>query len=160
MPTYEKEAASFIHDLKEVYKSEIMKQFNLYAQGEMVVLIYLMHHEEEPSLPSEIGKATNTSPARVAAILKSLEKKNYISREMDLKDRRKIRVEITQTGKEKALHEKSIALGRMEKIFAEMGEEATNQLINSVETFKQVSRALYAKEHQQKESENKHGTQS
>jgi DNA-binding MarR family transcriptional regulator len=58
----------------------------------------------------------NTSTARVAMALKSLESKGYIERRADAKDRRKVIVSITAQGRElveterKDMHDRIVAL--------------------------------------------------
>lgn len=139
-----------IHDfwqvLKKVYKSEVMQQFNLYAHGEMVILLHLLHHQGELTLPSEMSKATEISPARVAAILKSLEKKGYVRRKMNLEDRRQIFVEITKEGEEKAQLEKKRAFGRLGRIFEAMGTNEVEKLIDSMQNFHDTASQLYRDE--------------
>lgn len=81
------------------------------------------------STPGEISAASNISTARVASILNSMEKKGYITRATDTKDRRKVIVEITETGRAyagEALEKLKTMLG---VIFDELGEDDVRELI-------------------------------
>ncbi len=75
------------------------KKANAFMHGEMFILNYLIFRETDV-LPGELSAAMNTSTARVAMALKSLESKGLIQRRVDQEDRRKILVTITDLGRE------------------------------------------------------------
>jgi DNA-binding MarR family transcriptional regulator len=62
--------------------------------------------------PGEIAKVSALTPTRLSRILDSLEAKKLISRSLDMKDRRKIAIELTKAGQSKL---KSIVEGKYEK---------------------------------------------
>lgn len=68
------------------------------SKGEHMLLGFL-YHAKDKVLPSEIAKKCGISAARTAAIIKSLEKKGYITREADLEDRRRVNINMTEKGK-------------------------------------------------------------
>lgn len=139
MNEYEQETQDLIATFKEIYKSPLMQQFIMNAYGEMSVLSSLKHHPDDGLMPSSIGQKTALSPARVAAILKSLEKKGFISRDINLQDRRKIWVKITPTGLAKQANERDRTFAVIETIFAQMGQSQVKQLIDSIQLFQKVS---------------------
>lgn len=152
MTDFNQQAYDFLAIIKRVSKSEMIKRFDLTAHGEMLILVHLYHHQGEKQPPNEIAKATHTSPARVSAILKSLERKDYIKRDINLVDRRKVFVEITEKGKEKAIFEKDKALERMTAIFLKMGQANVEALISSVQSFLDKGTEIYLKEKEKKEN--------
>jgi len=124
-----------------VTKTRSINAFNVYSRGEIPILIYLVHHESEQILPSDLGKACQISNARVANILNSLEEKGFISREIDLTDRRKIHVSITEAGKARAQKEKEKTLNALARILDEIGEEDTDEFIRLLGRFIEVGSA-------------------
>jgi len=82
-----------------------------------------------------------TKPA-VSQILNSLEKKEYVHREIDKNDRRKIVVTLTETG-EKALGQaKAYFDDQMDQTITQFGEENTRQLIFLVNRLTEITRHL------------------
>ncbi|QDK70970.1 MarR family winged helix-turn-helix transcriptional regulator [Lactococcus protaetiae] len=123
------QAERFTDIVKAVNQSEAVESFNLYAHGEMLVLVHLARAFGQTVFPSEIAEATRTSPTRVAKILNTLEKKGYIVRKTDVKDRRKVQVSVTELGNQKALQEKEKALTRISNVLEEMGQDDSEQFI-------------------------------
>ena len=73
--------------------------------GESVILRFLSETEEMGVIPSEISNEMQISSARIATTLNSLERKGLITRQIDVADRRRILVSLTQAGKEHAQHD-------------------------------------------------------
>ncbi len=65
--------------------------------GEVFIMKYLSQHQNV--LPGDISNKMNISSARVAAALNNLEKKGFISRQIDINDRRRIIVSLTDEGR-------------------------------------------------------------
>lgn len=116
-----KKAESF----RNIFKRPNM---NPVLHGEMHILHYLWT-EKRSVQPSELSGVTDTSTARIAMALGSLEKKGMIIREVDRADRRKVLVTITSAGE--AMIERSHDQGRgaMIKLFEELGEEDTKEFM-------------------------------
>lgn len=146
MGDYAEYAREFLAVMKQDSKSGILNQFNVAQHGELMILAHLYSAQPTQQPPNEISKATGTSPARVSAILNSLEKKGYIQRDNNLNDRRKVLVSITETGKKKALLEKDRALKRLNSIFLAMGERNVKELIGSVRLFISTGTAILTQE--------------
>jgi DNA-binding MarR family transcriptional regulator len=72
--------------------------------------------------PGEISHEMNVSTARIATALNSLEKKGFISRQIDTNNRRNILVGITQAGKESAEEHRKKALKNLAEMLALLGE--------------------------------------
>lgn len=73
--------------------------FGNLSKGEIGVLGYLTYIENDVSA-GLLGNHLNVTSARIASILKSLEKKQYIIRQRCEDDKRKIKVSITDAGSE------------------------------------------------------------
>jgi DNA-binding MarR family transcriptional regulator len=81
-----------------------------------------MVYHDDSALPSELAAAMNTSSARVAMALKSLEKKGFVTRRIDTGDRRKINVSLTPRGRELVESHKEEMHRKMERILCQLGE--------------------------------------
>ena len=75
------------------------------------------------------AKMRVSSPA-VSRLLKSMERKNYITRHADTKDRRNTRVFITDIGREKREECREILCHYTEQVIGRMGAENMLQLLN------------------------------
>jgi DNA-binding MarR family transcriptional regulator len=82
-----------------------------------------------------------TKPA-VSQMLNSLEKKGYIHREIDKKDRRKIVVTLTEDGEAVLKQGKRYFNDRLEQIISRFGEDNTRQLITLVNLLTDITEDL------------------
>lgn len=78
-----------------------------------------------------------TKPA-ISQMLNSLEKKGYLSREIDKHDRRKIVVALTPKGRQILKTNKEFMDGLLGEIITRFGEEETKQLIASFNRFSDI----------------------
>ncbi len=97
------------------------RKANAFLHGEMFILNHMVYHDDS-ALPSELAAAMNTSSARVAMALKSLEKKGFVTRRIDTGDRRKINVSLTPRGRELVESHKEEMHRKMERILCQLGE--------------------------------------
>ncbi|WP_294581727.1 MarR family winged helix-turn-helix transcriptional regulator [uncultured Thomasclavelia sp.] len=67
------------------------------TKGEAWLLGYLIEHHNH-AYPKELSKGMLASTARIAVMLNNLEKKGYISRQVDPNDNRQIVVSLTSEG--------------------------------------------------------------
>jgi DNA-binding MarR family transcriptional regulator len=118
------------------------KKANAFLHGEMFILNYLIN-EQSDTLPSELSAAMNTSTARVAMALKSLETKGFIRRRIDKDDRRKVIVSITEEGRRLVLSERREMRDRMARILRELGEEDTREYIRIIERITEISMRIF-----------------
>lgn len=70
----------------------------IFIKGESFILSHL--NECKISTPGALADALDVSPARIAAILRSLERKKLVKRGVDSKDKRRVIVKLTQKGTE------------------------------------------------------------
>jgi len=92
-------AHEFMGIMHQLRTRNAQKQISESMHGETFVLHYISQHEGNV-IPSEISNEVGISTARVAATLNSLESKGWITRKIDVNDRRRILVEMTPAGKE------------------------------------------------------------
>ena len=85
----------------------------------------ILKESEKAVVPGELARRMNVSTARIARALNTLEKKNYIRRESEKNDARKVIVLLTHDG-EKALEERKAIVGAMiESLLKNLTEEET-----------------------------------
>lgn len=124
---------------------------NAFLHGEMFILNYMVHHGESV-IPSQLAAAMNTSSARVAMALKSLESKGCITRSIDKLDRRKVNVSLTPRGRELVENQRKEIQEKLELIVRRLGEEDVREYIRIVSRMAEIARNknlfdLSAKEH-------------
>lgn len=118
------------------------KKANAFLHGEMFILNYLVNRAEDV-LPGELSAAMNTSTARVAMALKSLEAKGLIRRRVDEEDRRKILVSITDLGRELVLSERQEMHDKMVEILRELGEADALEYLRIVGRITEISKKVF-----------------
>ena len=107
---YEALALDMLNSMQSLHKAALQRRLDEALRGEHFVLRYIARHGEGV-LPGEIGEEMQVSTARVAQTLNSMEKKAWLTRQIDPRDRRKILVQLTPEGK-------AIADGRHQSIVA------------------------------------------
>ncbi|MGN0351883.1 MAG: MarR family winged helix-turn-helix transcriptional regulator, partial [Roseburia sp.] len=105
-----------------------------FGKGELFVLNYL-YFRNEAITPSELSKALGSTTARVSAILKALEKKQEIVREVDHSNRNHVWVTLTDIGRSRAEKVTKALDKAMTAVFQEMGEEDTAMFLNLTNRF-------------------------
>lgn len=87
---------------------------------------------------NEIQKNLHITKAAISQILNSLEKKEYIVREIGKTDRRKFKITLTQAGTDVLKDTKEYANQRMEEIISRFGEKNTQQLITLLDQLSDI----------------------
>lgn len=119
----------------------IFDRFSRFARGEMFILNYLRQCGET-AMPSEISLGLGSSTARIANALSGLEKKGFITREMDKNDRRKIIVSITDRGKDVAQNEREQLVNREARILEMMGETDAKEFVRLQKRYLELTEQL------------------
>ncbi|MCL1805952.1 MAG: MarR family transcriptional regulator [Clostridiales bacterium] len=91
-------AIEFFDKMHMLRKAKPQKHIDGALQGEAFALHYIASHGGEV-VPGEIGNEMNVSTARIAQTLNSIERKGWITRQIDQTDRRRILVKLTPEGK-------------------------------------------------------------
>ena len=101
-------------------------------RGDLIVMQTIAKNAARPEKSVYVSdiqsKLYITKPA-VSQILNALEKKGYVSREIDKNDRRKIAVTLTPNGQEILEQMKADADQMLETVISRLGEENTRQMI-------------------------------
>ena len=113
-----------------------------FSKGELFILNYL-HINGGTAWPSMMSEAMQTSTARIAAALNSLERKGWITREPSDEDRRRKLVHLTSKGTEYIESYRDKALKNITKLLMELGEEdameylrITQRMVSIAHSFK------------------------
>ena len=96
--------------------------------GELGIL-YCLHRKGEAMTAGELGRAMDIGSGGVTNLLNALEKKQYISRIMDSKDRRSVRISLTDTGRSLAEEKIREALRLTAGMLKQLGHEDTEALL-------------------------------
>jgi len=121
-------AAEMLEKMLSLRKAKPQRSMDEAMQGEAFVLHYIASHGGEV-LPGEIGSKMNVSSARIAQALNSIEKKGFITREIDTNDRRKIIVKLTPEGKSEAKKHYEKVIGHMTEMLAALGENDAKEYV-------------------------------
>lgn len=91
------------------------------SQGEMAMLLYLIRIDA-PTTPTALSNCFHLSTARVTNILNSLERKGYVGRTRDERDRRRVIVRVTEAGKDYAAERYQDAIADLMELLTMLGE--------------------------------------
>lgn len=95
---YEKLADEMYQKMCAFKRMQSKMKIGKTTEGEMFVLFVIASHDND-LLPGELRDMIDISSARIANVLNSLEKKQFIVRDIDKNDRRKILIHLTPEGK-------------------------------------------------------------
>lgn len=121
-------AREYMEVLFQMRNRKSSKKISDSMHGEHFVLAYLAKHGGSV-IPSEISNEMGISSARIAATLNSLEAKGLVTRRIDERDRRRILVELTDSGRHReAAHAKHM-LDVMVHMLEDLGEEDAKEFL-------------------------------
>lgn len=121
-------ALEFIEVMNQTRKRNISKKIDDSMRGEHFVLNYISEHQENVT-PSDISNEMGITSARIAAALNSLEKKGLIIRSIDPQDRRRILIDMTDSGKEQVRNHYENVLNTTTNMMRHLGEEDAKHYI-------------------------------
>jgi len=121
-------AAEMLEKMQSLRKASPQKFIDEALHGEAFVL-HIITRCGGAVQPSEISSEMNVSSARVAQTLNSIEKKGWITRQIDLNDRRRILVRLTPEGKIAAENQYRKVTGLAAKMLSALGEEDAKEYI-------------------------------
>ena len=125
---FEKLALEYMEIIHQLHKRKAEKQINASTHGEQFVLFYISKHEGNV-IPSKLSKEMGISTARVAATLNNLEEKDFITRRIDVDDRRRILVNLTDVGREQVKQQYRIIMNVTTKMLQYLGEDDANEFL-------------------------------
>lgn len=125
-----------IEVLRQYYYMKIPLGLENFMQGEMKVLSYIHYTAGGGEIATgDIVSALDMTGGRVAGILRSLEKKGFVSRRTDENDRRRIMVSPTYVGSDYVENGRELLRSRLSAIINAMGSESAENFIRSMEEF-------------------------
>ena len=125
---YEKLSREYMEIMYKMRKRKAQKQVSDSMHGEHFVLFYISRHEGNV-IPSDISNEMGISSARIAAALNGLEGKGYIVRSIDVTDRRKILIQLTDAGREQVQKHHQEIMGITTHMLEYLGEKDAKDLI-------------------------------
>lgn len=121
----------FIKSLIGIYNLDIINYFMNFLQGEQAVLFALYIGDEHN--PSKISEKLGITKSRMSNIITKLLKKDMIETKSDVLDRRKIVINLKESGR-KYIKEKEIEILTIFEVFyLKMGETKIKQLSELLE---------------------------
>lgn len=125
-----------IEVLRQYYYMKTPLGLENFMQGEMKVLSYIHYTAGGGEIATgDIVSALDMTGGRVAGILRSLEKKGFISRRTDENDRRRIMVSSTPAGSDYVENGREQLRSRLSAIINAMGSKSAENFIRSMEEF-------------------------
>ena len=125
---YESLARDYLEVMHQMRRRNTQKQVNDSLHGENFILSYISEHEGNV-IPSDISNAMGITSARIAAALNSLEGKGLISRRIDVEDRRRILIDLTDAGKEKVNNHFQMIMSYTTNMLQYLGEYDAKEYI-------------------------------
>lgn len=125
---YDSLARDFMEVMNQMRKRRTQKKFNDSMQGESFVLYYISQHEGNV-IPSDISNEMGITSARIAATLNGLEDKGFITRRIDVQDRRRIIIDLTDAGREQVGQQYRMIKKMTVGMLKYLGEDDSKELI-------------------------------
>ena len=120
------------------------------SRGELCLLMHLKR-QSDLVLPSELSEVMSVSTARITRLLNTLEDRGLIQRSMDLSDRRKIVVNLTEAGERYLKEVYKRTHRRASAVIDALGAEETETFIRIAEKIVDISRSLSDEEAREQE---------
>ena len=117
---------------------KIQRSISFHGMSKSEFILLEMIRNKDGIYVSEIAKALRITPPAVSKMLRCLEKKKYIQRRVDAKDRRNTIVKITPKG-DRARHNIQIQMeGLLNHTIERMGEKQAEKFISLMEQFNEL----------------------
>lgn len=109
-------------------RENALRFFQLNLKGENALLLHLIEKGGQ-STPGVIAEALGVSAARIAAMLRALELKKLVVRVCDEKDKRRVTVKITESGKQLVESVSETVNNRAQSLLERLGEEDAKEFL-------------------------------
>lgn len=114
--------------------------------GEKGIMGYLHRTYPEPHYSGDLAVQLKVGTGRIGNALKSLEAKNYIQREADEQDKRRILVSLTKEGYEMISSQTKMMERVLDSIIEEFGVERYEKFLHECEDIFRIGEAIAKKE--------------
>lgn len=125
---YEKLAHEYMEVMHQMRRRKTQKQLNDSMHGENFVLFFIHKHEGNV-IPSDLSNEMGITSARIAATLNSLEGKGFITRRIDIEDRRRILVDLTDAGREQVQNQYQMIMKAITNMLQFIGEDDAKEFL-------------------------------
>lgn len=122
------QAILYLKELSKCKPSHVFDRFNNMEKGIQFILLYLYEHNNE-IIAGDLALNLKVSTARIAVLLKKMERKDLIVKRSSAQDGRKTVVELTSIGKKNVEAMRKKALEKMESLIEEIGEDDIRDFI-------------------------------
>ena len=126
--TIREEAEEILNKMHSCRPKSFFVKMDESKKGMGFVLIYLNESDHEV-LAGELAKASNVSTARIAALLRTMEKNGLVERYHSASDARHTIVKITQEGIRQAEQLREQVLAKIELLLERVGREKLEEFI-------------------------------
>lgn len=122
------------------YYDNPASNFSEFFQGELKMLNFLVSNGSDNITPSDLCRNLYMTSARVAAALKSAERKGYVNRRISDADRRKVIVSITEEGRHYTKQKKDRLLKDFYRLLEQLGEKDSAELVRIIKRLTEISK--------------------
>jgi DNA-binding MarR family transcriptional regulator len=124
--------------LASMYEQEACGALTEFLQGELRVLFYLSLHRQREVYPSLLSEKLHVSRPRITAALAALRAKGYVSTRVSEKDRRRMQVQITESGAAYLRSKQEKVEEYFNRLVEGLGEENVRDLIRLIHLSNQI----------------------
>lgn len=134
----EDKADEFLLSLKSLSHITAYKLIGELSKGEIFLLGYL-HSCGGTARSNALSQALGTSTARIAAAVKSMERKGWVYRESDQENKRKTMVHLTSEGHKHVMEYRERARSAVMRLLAELGEADTEDYLRITRRINEIA---------------------
>lgn len=121
-----------INSLEKIYYMEAFSNLTEFLQGELYLLNFLSLNRSKELGPSDLSEVLHISRPRITATISALKKKSYVETEADKLDRRRLKVRITDLGREFVKSKQTEVEDNLVQLIEGIGKDDTCELIRIV----------------------------
>lgn len=125
---FEATADEILQVMESLSRNSPLKQIGELPKGEIFLLGHL-HTYNGSARSNELSEALGTSTARIAAAVKSMERKGWVYRKVDDQDHRKTIVHLTPEGEAHILEYRKHVRNALKDLLEELGEQDTREYL-------------------------------
>mgnify|MGYP003458446659 FL=1 len=122
--------------LLDIYRMEVIDGIRDILSGENSFLLLLLSCSSSPLTASFMAERVNITKGRITALISSLLDKEDIEITLDMKDRRKTLIRLTEKGRNRIETKIDEVNEKLEYLIRDLSEEEVNFLLNILEKVK------------------------
>ena len=122
--------------LLDIYRMEVIDGIRDILSGENSFLLLLLSCSSSPLTASFMAERLNITKGRITALISSLLDKEDIEINLDMKDRRKTLIKLTEKGRNRIETKIDEVNEKLEYLIRDLSEEEVNFLLNILEKVK------------------------